>query len=135
MVRKAFGKHYRTGQIDFEMSQEAGSLQSRALRGRDGARLLRLIVGDRGPGGNPLLDSLHRPGGDAVQAEGAALAAQVAEGLQVGFAEAAAEGADRLENPLGSVMGGVEVSDAHGASGGRRGEGVAESGARHRGKK
>jgi hypothetical protein len=32
MVRKAFGKHYRTGQIDFEMSQEAGSLHSRALQ-------------------------------------------------------------------------------------------------------
>lgn len=31
MVRKAFGKHYRTGQIDFEMSQEAESLRSRAL--------------------------------------------------------------------------------------------------------
>ena len=31
MVRKAFGKHYRSGQIDFEMSQSAGSLQSRAL--------------------------------------------------------------------------------------------------------
>ena len=31
MVRKAFGKHYRTGQIDFEMSHSAGSLQSRAL--------------------------------------------------------------------------------------------------------
>jgi len=31
MVRKAFGKHYRTGQIDFEMSQADGSLQSRAL--------------------------------------------------------------------------------------------------------
>jgi hypothetical protein len=31
MVRKAFGKHYRTGQIDFEMSPAAGSLQSRAL--------------------------------------------------------------------------------------------------------
>ena len=31
MVREAFGKHYRTGQIDFEMSQSAGSLHSRAL--------------------------------------------------------------------------------------------------------
>ena len=31
MVRKAFGKHYRTGQIDFEMSPKAGSLHSRAL--------------------------------------------------------------------------------------------------------
>jgi hypothetical protein len=32
MVRKAFGKHYRTGQIDFELSQAAGSLNSRALQ-------------------------------------------------------------------------------------------------------
>jgi len=32
MVRKSFGKHYRSGQIDFEMSQEAGSLHSRALQ-------------------------------------------------------------------------------------------------------
>jgi hypothetical protein len=31
MVRKAFGKHYRTRQIYFEMSQAAGSLKSRAL--------------------------------------------------------------------------------------------------------
>jgi hypothetical protein len=31
MVRKAFGKYYRTGQIDFEMSPKAGSLYSRAL--------------------------------------------------------------------------------------------------------
>ena len=31
MVRKAFGKHYRTGQIDFEMSPQAGALHSRAL--------------------------------------------------------------------------------------------------------
>ena len=31
MVRKAFGKRCRTGQIDFEMSPAAGSLQSRAL--------------------------------------------------------------------------------------------------------
>jgi len=29
MARKAFGKHYRSGQIDFEMPQEVGSLQSR----------------------------------------------------------------------------------------------------------
>jgi hypothetical protein len=31
MARKAFGKHYRSGQIDFEMSPQAGSLHSRAL--------------------------------------------------------------------------------------------------------
>jgi hypothetical protein len=31
MVRKAFGKHYRSRQIDFEMSPEAGSLHSRPL--------------------------------------------------------------------------------------------------------
>jgi hypothetical protein len=32
MVRKAFGKHYRSGEIDFELSQAAGSLHSRALQ-------------------------------------------------------------------------------------------------------
>ena len=32
MIRKAFGKHYRSGEIDFELSQEAGSLHSRALQ-------------------------------------------------------------------------------------------------------
>ena len=32
MVRKAFGKHYRTGQIDFEMSQAAGSLHNHRNR-------------------------------------------------------------------------------------------------------
>ncbi|NWG13907.1 MAG: hypothetical protein HXY20_10280 [Acidobacteria bacterium] len=33
MVRKAFGKRYRTGKIDFEMSpQAAGSLHSRAFQ-------------------------------------------------------------------------------------------------------
>ncbi len=31
MVRKAFGKHYRSGQIDFQISPAAGSLQSRDL--------------------------------------------------------------------------------------------------------
>jgi hypothetical protein len=31
MIRKAFGKHYKSGQIDFEVSQEAGSLHSRPL--------------------------------------------------------------------------------------------------------
>jgi len=31
MIRKAFGKHYRSGQIDFAVSQEAGSLHSRPL--------------------------------------------------------------------------------------------------------
>ena len=31
MVRKAFGKHYRSGEIDFEMSQASDSLHSRAL--------------------------------------------------------------------------------------------------------
>jgi hypothetical protein len=31
MIRKAFGKHYRSGQIDFEVSQEAGSLHNRPL--------------------------------------------------------------------------------------------------------
>ena len=32
MVRKAFGKHYRSGEIDFELSQAPGSLHSRALQ-------------------------------------------------------------------------------------------------------
>jgi hypothetical protein len=31
MVRKAFGKHYRTGQIDFEVSPQAVPLHSRPL--------------------------------------------------------------------------------------------------------
>jgi hypothetical protein len=31
MVRKAFGKHYRSGEIDFELSQASDSLHSRAL--------------------------------------------------------------------------------------------------------
>ena len=32
MVRKAFGKRCRTGQIDFEMSPASGLLHSRALQ-------------------------------------------------------------------------------------------------------
>jgi len=32
MVRKAFGKHYRSGEIDFEMSPASDSLHSRALQ-------------------------------------------------------------------------------------------------------
>ena len=32
MVRKAFGKHYRSGEIEFEMSQASDSLHSRALQ-------------------------------------------------------------------------------------------------------
>ena len=31
MIRKAFGKHYKSGQIDFEVSQVPGSPNSRAL--------------------------------------------------------------------------------------------------------
>ena len=31
MIRKAFGKHYRSGEIDFELSQNPASLRSRAL--------------------------------------------------------------------------------------------------------
>ena len=31
MIRKAFAKHYKSGQIDFEVSQEAGSLHSQPL--------------------------------------------------------------------------------------------------------
>ena len=31
MIRKAFGKHYASGQIDFEVSQVPGSPHSRAL--------------------------------------------------------------------------------------------------------
>jgi hypothetical protein len=31
MIRKAFGKHYKSGQIDFELSQVPGSPHSRAL--------------------------------------------------------------------------------------------------------
>lgn len=34
MVRKAFGKHCRSGQIDFQMSPAAGSLQIRNTRGK-----------------------------------------------------------------------------------------------------
>lgn len=31
MIRKAFGKHYRSGQINFEMSQALGSPHSRTM--------------------------------------------------------------------------------------------------------
>ena len=31
MIRTTFGRHYRSGRIDFEVSQEAGSLHSRPL--------------------------------------------------------------------------------------------------------
>ena len=31
MIRKAFGKHYRTGEIDFDLSRDPASFRSRAL--------------------------------------------------------------------------------------------------------
>jgi hypothetical protein len=47
----------------------------------------------------------------------------VAEGLDEGLAQAAAEGAQRLDHPIRPVMGGVDVLDAHAAAGGGRGNG------------